>query len=340
MSRIVIIGEAWGREEAAAKAAFVGASGKHLRASLRRAGIDPNECFFTNVFNLQPQPTNDIKNLCGKRLEGIPGWPPIVRGQYVRPEYEQEFVRLEREIVNANPNIIIAVGNTPTWFLQKRTVAITRERGGLFETRKIGGKAYKALCTIHPAAVLREWSMNPVFIADLAKAERHSHDPSFVRPAREIWIEPTLEDLAEFERRYMTDPFQPCGIDIETAFGTITEIGFAPSPSHAIVVPFYCRSNGNYWRKLVDEVAAWQWVEHQLSALRQPVFQNGLYDINYLWRTIGIKTLWAGEDTMLLHHALQPEMKKGLGFLGSVYTDEPPWKTMRTDNTTLKREDD
>jgi hypothetical protein len=42
---------------------------------------------------------------------------------------------------------------------------------------------------------------------------------------------------------------------------------------------------------------------------------------------------------MLLHHALQPEMDKGLGFLGTVYTDELPWKFMRTKHETLKKED-
>jgi hypothetical protein len=32
---------------------------------------------------------------------------------------------------------------------------------------------------------------------------------------------------------------------------------------------------------------------------------------------------------MLMHHSIMPEMQKGLGFLGSVYTDEPAWKLMR-----------
>jgi hypothetical protein len=41
---------------------------------------------------------------------------------------------------------------------------------------------------------------------------------------------------------------------------------------------------------------------------------------------------------MLLHHALQPESLKGLGFLGSVYTDEGNWKQMRNVGT-VKRDD-
>jgi len=45
------------------------------------------------------------------------------------------------------------------------------------------------------------------------------------------------------------------------------------------------------------------------------------------------------EDTMLLHHALQPESLKSLGFLGSVYSDEGSWKQLRRGRTTIKRDD-
>ncbi len=44
------------------------------------------------------------------------------------------------------------------------------------------------------------------------------------------------------------------------------------------------------------------------------------------------------DDTMLLHHALQPEMEKGLSFLGTIYTSEASWKMMRKKDT-VKRED-
>jgi hypothetical protein len=61
--------------------------------------------------------------------------------------------------------------------------------------------------------------------------------------------------------------------------------------------------------------------------------------MNYMLRTVGIAARRMKDDTMLMHHALQPEMEKGLGFLGSVYTDEPAWKFMRAKHETLKKED-
>jgi hypothetical protein len=42
---------------------------------------------------------------------------------------------------------------------------------------------------------------------------------------------------------------------------------------------------------------------------------------------------------MLLHHALYPEMQKGLGFLGSIYSNEPAWKLLRGKAEELKKDD-
>jgi len=48
---------------------------------------------------------------------------------------------------------------------------------------------------------------------------------------------------------------------------------------------------------------------------------------------------WCSEDTMLCHHAIQPESLKGLGFLGSIYSDEATWKGMAKHAKTIKRDD-
>jgi hypothetical protein len=43
---------------------------------------------------------------------------------------------------------------------------------------------------------------------------------------------------------------------------------------------------------------------------------------------------------MMLHHSLYPEMKKSLGFLGSIYTDEASWKLMRQEKTDTEKRDE
>ena len=59
--------------------------------------------------------------------------------------------------------------------------------------------------------------------------------------------------------------------------------------------------------------------------------QNVIYDIQYSLE-YGIFPNNVIEDTMLLHHALYPELPKGLAFLASVHTNSPAWKHMRKES--------
>lgn len=129
-------------------------------------------------------------------------------------------------------------------------------------------------------------------------------------------------------------------VDIETSGTRITCIGLG-YPDIVIVIPFDDEraKDRNYWPTLEAERACWDLIKHVLSDPSIPkVFQNGLYDIAFLWRSIRVRVLGAAEDTMLAHHALQPEMEKGLGFLGSIYSDERSWKHMRKKVKTIKRD--
>lgn len=339
---ILILGEAWGEQEAEAQQPFVGKSGWLIKQLLSQTGLAFDDCYVTNVFNLQPKPKNDIINLCGSKAEGIPGMPALVRSKYVRAEYVGELRRLYEEINSYNPNVILALGSTAVWALTG-IVGIKQARGTTLASSSPATQAtgvrlnriFKLLPTYHPATVLRDWTLRPVVLADLAKMKREAAFPEIRRPSRKIWIEPTLEDLAQFEREHIV-PAERLSIDIETRGEQITCVGFAPSPDTAIVVPFWT-TQGNYWATLEDELTAWRYIARWCS-MRPSVFQNGMYDIHRLWRTYGIPCRLASDDTMLLHHALQPEMEKSLGFQATIYTNEASWKFMsRTD--TLKKED-
>ena len=305
---------------------------------LTEAGINRADCYLTNVFNLQPV-KNKIDSLCGPREQGIPGYPSLVPGKYVSRRYGPEILRLRREINDANPNVIIAMGNTACWAtLGKTTIGKLR---GIVQYSTHTKSGVKVLPTYHPAAIFRQYGLRAITILDLMKAKRESGHRTIERPKRSIWIEPTLEDIYEFDKRHI-QPSKRLSVDIETAGTIVTCIGFAPNPNVALVVPFYDprKPGRNYWVDVDGYRQAWDAVRTILSRpTQEKTFQNGLYDITFNWRALGLKTYNATHDTMLLHHALQPELLKSLQFLGSVYSDEGPWKSMRKRRTTIKRDD-
>ncbi len=364
MKPIVLVGEARGEHEDKYNSCFIGPSGAQLLRMLHEAEIirlsnfdreylhrwytarDPTaleaiwglhpEVYRTNVFQIHP-PRNDLDHFTGPKAEGLPGFPALTK-KHVRKEFAPQLERLGDEILDHNPNVVICLGNTAIWALAGR-VGITKIRGTtLLSTHTVAD--YKLLPTFHPAAILRQWDNRPTVIADLIKAKRESSYPEIRRPHREIWIEPSLTDIRDFTQSYILG-CDLLSVDIETSGSRITCIGFAPSPRIGIVIPFddERRANRSYWPTLETERECWQIVNDILSDKSIPkLFQNGLYDISFLYRAYGIKTLNAAHDTMLLQHALQPESLKGLGYLGSLYTDEFAWKTMRKKTKTIKRD--
>lgn len=361
---LVIVGEAWGADEEIHKHPFVGASGALLMKMLKMSGLmqwtkedqaNRNEYYktrngyfnrliweahpefhLTNVFNLRPPGGNDVERLCGPKDFCLPNRSPIKSGKYVHQQYAGELERLDEEVKSLNPDLVMCVGNTPLW-------AATDKYG----VRKMRGYPIwsdrwncKVLCTYHPAGVMRQYTLLPVVIADFNKAKDEKEFAELRRPNHEIWIEPTLDDLLRFERDHLSE-YVHLSVDIETQSGQITCIGFAPNTGVALVVPFvdWEQEDGCYWRTVEEEIQAWNWVRRILEMAPSAVGQNFLYDIRYLWRVYGIRVPGFSHDTMLLHHALQPEMEKGLNFLASLYTKEASWKFMRTHSKTLKKED-
>jgi hypothetical protein len=259
-------------------------------------------------------------------------------GPYVRKDFANELARLGDELLDKNPNVIVCLGNCALWALTGQSGIGSIRGTTLLSTLTVGD--FKLLPTYHPAAVLRNWDLRPVVIADLMKATRESAHPDIRRPEREIWIEPTIEDIKQFYQKHI----KGCDLvscDIESAGDRITCIGFAPSNRIALVVPFddARRESRSYWPDSASERAAWEVVRSILEDPTIPkLFQNGAFDIAFLWRSMRIKVYGASEDTMLLSHAQQPEMLKGLGFLGSTFSDERSWKGMAKHGKTIKRD--
>lgn len=325
---LMIVGEALGEQEELKNQAFAGPTGSILYSILKQAGIDKQECYFTNVFSFRPK-GNRIDSLYVGKAQGIPDYRPVAPGKYVDAKYKPEIDRLFGEIERTKPNLIMAMGNLALWALCKKS-GIKRYRGSPLLTHD---NRWKVLPTWNPSSIMRQWETRVVTLADFTKAEREMRFPDLHRPVRYIYLEPTIKELWEFYNEFLKDqPFISC--DIETKAQQITEVGFGTADGkRCLVVPFWSRKmrDGNYWPDTQTEKLAWDFVRH-VCVNHETIGQNFSYDMQYFFRTMGIPCPKFIGDTMLLHHALQPELEKGLGFLGSIYTNEPSWKFMRTDH--------
>jgi len=353
-AKIALVGEAHGADEEECGKPFVGQSGRELARMAYEAGLLKNPLpdrwlsrkdmiyyweasglFLTNVLALRP-PNNNLDLLCASKKEVGADYPmPGLRqGKYLRPEFLPELERLQAEISEVRPNLVLALGNTACWALLHST-KIGSIRGAIAQD----GLGRKTLPTFHPAAVLRNWALRPIVVADLLKAKTEGSFAEVRRPKRTVIVNPSL---AEIEQWYESEAKHAdiISADIETGAGQIKCVGFASRIDLAIVIPFVdlTKPSGCYWDNPLDEDMAWKWVRRILELPCSKVYQNGLYDLQYILH-MGIKPKNCSEDTMLLHHALFPELQKGLGFLGSIYTSEPAWKLMRLQSETLKKDD-
>jgi len=353
--KIAIVGESWGRQEELYLRPFVGAAGDELNRLLADAGIIPGNApdpykaredilFLTNTFNFRPpSDDNSILSICCKRRElpdGGKGYVhnPLSNGHYVKPEFLPELDRLKAELEAVSPNIVIAMGNTPMWALTGR-IGIDKYRGATVESTLVPG--LKVLPTYHPASLFRVWNRRSMLVMDLIKARQESETPSIIRKSRTVWLDPTLDDLNTFWTDHLSTA-SLIAFDIENPKEIISCISFAPNDTISIVVPFEDdrKPANSYWPTRADEKAAWLWCKRVLESPIPKLAQNGLYDMSHLARA-GIHVRAYEHDTMLLAHALQPEERKGLGTLGSLYASESAWKedgSFRSSKKTIKRD--
>lgn len=244
----------------------------------------------------------------------------------VRAAYWSFVVRLREWLQELKPNVVVAFGAEACWACTGEA-KLAGIRGTVVLSDWLPG--IKVIPTYSFETARQMYSQRFYLEADLRKAARHAESPKYVQPVREVWIEPTLADVRAFFYSYMrkTETF---AYDIETVpdAGVITCIGLAPNDKVALVVPFYdsAKPGGNYWSRgeELKVVAMLQKLFNDPS--KRKLAQNGMYDLMWLAK-LGIKPEAGLEDTMLLHHSYQPELKKGLGELAALYLDEVAWKT-------------
>ncbi len=138
-ARVLIVGEAPGKNEDLQGEPFVGAAGKLLNELLGIAGLRREDVFIANVLKCRPPGNRD------PRPEEIELCAPFLREQ-------------TRTI---DPEFIVTLGNFSTKFILKTEVGITRLHGTLQRAGR-----FKVFPIFHPAAALYDGSKREALETD------------------------------------------------------------------------------------------------------------------------------------------------------------------------------
>jgi DNA polymerase len=144
-AKIMLIGEAPGREEDLKGLPFVGKAGRELDRMLSAAGIDPSEVFITNVVKCRPPGNRNPES-------------------YEMMKCNPYLIKQVQEIC---PKVIILLGNIALSLVTEKPSGITKMRGKTLEYM-----SYPAIPTFHPAYVIRNPGSAKTVIEDFKKAIR------------------------------------------------------------------------------------------------------------------------------------------------------------------------
>ncbi|KKN64445.1 hypothetical protein LCGC14_0491330 [marine sediment metagenome] len=314
-AKFLVVGEAPGGQEVSAGVPFVGQSGQEGARELQESGIPPESCRFTNV-TMQRPPGNRIDEFFRtSKKKGVQDGAIYHRGQWAMPVLLEGIENLRREIIETNPNVVIALGNTALWACTGEW-GITRWRGSQM-VGNIDDVSFRVVPTYHPAFIMRRWDQRWIALEDYKRANRTWREPDYdflIRPSYGdviTWLDGIVSRLNNHTVKL--------AVDIETRSRQIACIGIADSDRHALCIPILCVENPSGYWDLEEEL---QIVLKIREVITHPnahiVGQNYIYDMQYFARQYGIRSRLS-DDTMLKHHCAMPGTRRGLDFLSSIY---------------------
>lgn len=304
----MIVGEAPGEREDEEHAAFVGPSGLLLRKELGKVGIDPEDCYITNVSKCRPPdnrtPTKTEAKICAENY-------------------------LAQEVHKVQPDWILGVGNAPLAAFTRNS-GITKHRG---QPRKLPNGA-TLFPTFHPAYVLRSPQHAPTFRADLQRFARLVRGESAPGAATRTKIIKTKGHLVWLRDQLAQAPV--ISFDLETSSegsgknlryhqpwerdGKIVCISFSWHEGSSAVVPLHHVSSP--WRD-PDRVLRFLKPALERSDAKY-VAHNGKFDCKWLSHFgVFVRLTF---DTMLAAHLLDENRSKGLEALSQIIFGVDGWK--------------
>jgi len=319
---------------------FVGEAGNFLTHAFRQAGIQRGGIHWTTVVLCSPPDPMDrflhalratnktIKKTNQQRkADGRDPFPLTPTPQECcAPRLKQELEPFSN---------LVVCGTFAAKAIIHSSASIMALRGGPTELDRFSSdgskKVLRVLPTFHPAFVWKTKRWTAVFRQDIQRAVRWFITGSLQWSPPEILFHPSPDQLEEFLAQspipFWTYDVETDGIECLTANLRCVGIG----TPRAVVIVGFDRIDGTGRFYAANE-------EQKIVAILKRFFEDetkikaghnsGYYDLIVMREQLGIDVK-PNIDTMLLHRLVESELPHNLGFVGSVYTEAPSWKTTR-----------
>ena len=314
----------------------VGQAGNYLVSLFKRNGMGREKIHWTMAVCCQP-PANNMKLFLtalrkrNRRIEtenrkrkksGLALIPKIPTPmECCEPRLQAELKNFQR---------IVPCGTPATKAVLHKSATITDLRGAPTEIETRDGRVKHIFPMFHPAYVSASPKFKHILEHDVAKAVRWFQTGTLNWAPPKIMYNPPPGQLREFLSQ--TVPFWTYDVEtdgIECLTANLRCIGIG-TPSAAVVVG-YLHIDGRSMFYRPSEM--WQVNQILKEFFEDPKtviagHNSGYYDLIVMRERLGIEVT-NNIDTMMLHRLVESELPHSLGFVGSMYSDAPSWKTDR-----------
>ena len=334
-SQFVVVGDYPGENEEREGRPFVGPNGSMMQSTFGSLGLKRRDANWTNVVLCRP-PESDMNRFLEKlrkRNREIVKENIVRTSQHVPPlplvptPMECCAPRLWNEVMAFDK--VLAVGGLATKVVFNSTISVMAVRGSPTELDRFG-KTLKVVPTLHPSFVSKNMRWMHVMKNDILRAVKWWNGVADWSPPV-IYYHPRAEDL----RAFLADPSVPYwtydvetdGIESLTCGLRCVGIG---TPEKVVIVGYDGIQGGRPFYQPHEQARVHEVLkEFFADPNRMKVGHNaGNYDRIVIEQHFGV-TPAPLLDTIMLHRLVESELPHNLGFLGSMYTGAPSWKTDR-----------
>ena len=334
-AQVAVVGDYPTQFEVQQKRPFMGPAGNLITATFNQNNMSRGHLHWTHTVCCQPPDNNmdmflvQLKK-ANKRIdrenrkrakEGEPLRDRILTPQECcQPRLDAELARFEK---------IVVCGKVAAKAVIHRSAAIMDLRGGPMELKR-GEGTVKILPTLHPSYVKSALRWLKTFQTDIRRAVKWFTKGLDWTPP-EVLYNPTPAQLREFFSApnvpFWTYDVETDGIECLTANLRCIAIG----TPNAVVVIGYRSIDGTATFYPPETLAEVNQVLKEFCEDETKVkcgHNAGYYDKIVMKERldIDVKPLI---DSMLIHRLVESELPHKLGFVGSIYTEAPSWKTDR-----------